>query len=210
MTTDTSLTPARCKAIQKKIDQQLRQTLLQMLRMEFRQRRRQMANEYIESALRHFLDDHSIVESYMLHTSATDLCQSEDPEQDCGECVLPLDEALRAAESAVAAMGNVAELDRELVYAAALMYPAGIFMMAHPLAEFYRHPGWTLQQERDHCRWLAMERPLSCLRRCSDPEVAQKMRYLTEQLDPMAQEPQQWQALKQAVQQSLVRIHALW
>jgi hypothetical protein len=214
MTIDTSLVPARRKAIQKKIDHQLRQTALQMLRMVFRQRRRQMNNACVEAALEYFLDNDNVVESYMLHQSVTDLCEREnierDPEQSEEQCVLPLDEALWAAERAMAAVGDASELDRELAYAAALMAPAGIFMMAHPMAEFHRTPGWTLRQERSYCRRSAMELPLSCLRQCAGPEVERQMRYLSEQLDPTVPVPPQWQALKSAVQQSMTRIQAMW
>ena len=193
------------KAIATKVQNDMQTTLRALGCIEFHKRRRPLTNELLERALHYFFDDTQLIQSYMIYKSVSDLCKNEEGEGNTS--VSPLDEALWAAQKSAQLIQDSAE--QEIVYAASLMYPCGLFMTDHPLNRYYKDPATPMQEERNKWRELMLEKSLNWLSR-EDETLGWLMRYLLEQLDHDAAVPAQWKPLRDAVLRGQVRIRAFW
>lgn len=183
--------------------------LFQLGRAEFNRRRRHMTHPLLERTLNSFVDDITVVQSYMTLRNITYLCgiDSDAPRNHHDTCLSPMDEAMYAAHKAAAYMHDRA--DQEVVYAAALMYPCGVFGAVHPLAQAEIAEGRPIAEEALRHRELALEWPLNWLSQV-DEELGWQMRYLLEQTDAQARVPATWWPLREAVRRSQVRIRTFW
>lgn len=190
--------------------QGVEQSLFHAGRAEINKRRRRLEDTRLETALDYFFGSILVVQSY--------LCSKDVADPHAGEqgmlidhrvCVLGLDEALFAADQAVRHVRD--EREREVVYAASLMFPCGHFIIAHPLAQPDTAARRRISDEVLRHRKHSLELPLSWLRQV-DQELGRKMAYLLEQLDEGEQGvvSPEWTPLRDVVLRSQVRIRSFW
>lgn len=191
----------------KSAERNLRRGLTYADRTDFQRRREPLSNHHLEMALNYFYDELLVVQSYRFAKTLDSLLDIEGRNPEWTLTVVPLDEALLAAKQAIDMLRG--HEDREVVYAATLMHPVGVFMSAHPLMSFERDPKMSLHEDRRKNREWALEVPLNYLSQV-DETLGWKMRFLTEQTDPKAKVPQEWYQLREVLLRSMTRIWVFW
>lgn len=155
--------------------------------------RLRMSNPHLERLVLDFFEDPLIQRAYM-----------GDPDYNSGVFTGAFEQALLVAQAAAEAVQN--EDDKEAVYAAALLYPCGDFLMALPWAsETLQHdPSRPRQEMALVQQGRALSGPLRRLSR-ADEVLGRKMNFLLQQIDVWtlaAPIPPEWSALRQVLLES--------
>lgn len=177
--------------------------------------RNRLPHPLLEQVLIDFFDDEEVVDAYL----AIKLCETgrgEGMPPGCdGYTTIAVADAVAAAINTTTGMPPDDE-DRQVLYAAAVMYPSGAFLMALPRKQREaqkdsRATSCTAGQLRTIQRSLAVAAPLIWLS-YADPDLARKLAFLLDQLDTeqFVPVPAQWHALREALHRGQRRIPSVW
>lgn len=186
----------------KSVNNALEQTLIDMALMEIKKKRWQLEDTDLEELLKWFFSEPLVVQSYMLSKRIGSKDESE-----YLVALIPLDQAIFVARTASDMTSDPWE--KQVVYAASLIFPCGHFVAEHPVVQYERESTANLTDERTSLRTWILERPLNGLS-ALNKEKGNLMRYLLDQSSQETVVPSSWFQMRQIVQRGQVQLKCIW